>query len=126
MTIAFWCVLIAGFMPYIWVSVAKIGAGKYDNNAPREFLERLEGWRKRANWAQTNSFEAFPFFAAAVIIGHLTSGGGNETINNLAMGFIGCRLVYGFLYIYDLATLRSLVWTGGIACIVGIFIVSAG
>ena len=125
MTIAFWCVLAAGFIPYIWVSLAKLGGGKYDNNAPREFVKKLEGWRKRAAWAETNSFEAFPFFAAAVIIGHIASGP-NDMVNNLAMAFVACRLVYGFLYIYDLATLRSLVWTGGVACIVGIFIVSAG
>ena len=62
MTCALWCVLAAMFLPYLWVGFAK--SGGFDNAAPRETLEHLEGWRKRADWAQKNAFEAFPPFAA--------------------------------------------------------------
>eukprot|EP01035_Chromulina_nebulosa_P035064 gene35064-47116_t len=50
--------------------MAKFGTGgkDFDNAAPRVMLAKLDGWRQRANWAQLNGFEAFPPFAAAVII----------------------------------------------------------
>jgi uncharacterized MAPEG superfamily protein len=35
------------------------------------------------------------------------------------------RLVYGWAYITDRASLRSLVWLGGIACMVGLFVAAA-
>ena len=71
MTIAFWCVLVAGFLPYFGTLTAKIGGERFDNSNPRDWLNAQSGFRKRANAAQHNSFEAFPFFAAAVIIAHL-------------------------------------------------------
>ena len=97
MTNAYWCVLIAAMMPYIFTFIAKFTGGRYNNYSPREFLEKQEGFRKRANWAQMNSFEAFPAFAAAVIIAHLT-GGEQGWIDTLAMAFIALRVVYGALY----------------------------
>ena len=36
----------------------------YDNHNPRAWLAQVTGFRARANAAQTNSFEAFPFFAS--------------------------------------------------------------
>ena len=73
MTTAYWCVLIAAYLPIAWTGMAKFGAGgkDFDNAAPRAMLAKLDGWRQRANWAQLNGFEAFPPFAAAVIIAHL-------------------------------------------------------
>ena len=68
MTIALWCVLVAGILPYVATSIAKAGAERYDNRDPRAWLDRQEGFRRRADNAQRNSFEAFPFFAAAVIV----------------------------------------------------------
>ena len=125
MTIAYWCVLMSILMPYLWVGGAKFGGkGPYDNKSPREFLGGLEGWRKRANFAQLNAFEAFAPFAAAVIIAHQT-GAEQSMVNGLAIGFVACRLAYGLLYIFDLDLLRSLVWTGAMGCVVGLFVVSA-
>ena len=72
MTTAYWCVLVAALMPYVAVSIAKSGGERFDNSNPRLWLERQQGFRARANAAQANSFEAFPFFAAAVIVAHLT------------------------------------------------------
>ena len=55
MTLAYWCVLIAIFMPYLGTATAKFlgpGYGPRANQDPRAFLGTLEGWRKRANSAQ--------------------------------------------------------------------------
>jgi len=126
MTLAYWCVLIAALLPYLFTGFAKFGKlGSYDNRAPREFLGRLDGWRKRADWAQMNTFEAFPFFAAAVIIAHLAGGARQSVIDGLAVAWVVLRLLYGAAYILDKATLRSLLWTGALGCAVALFIVSA-
>ena len=71
MTTAYWCVLIAGLLPYVATLTAKIGGEKFDNRDPREWLNRQSGHRQRANAAQLNSFEAFPLFAAAVVVAHM-------------------------------------------------------
>jgi uncharacterized MAPEG superfamily protein len=61
------CVLIAGLMPYLWTAVAKATGPRYDNRNVRDWQAQLEGLPKRAHAAHLNSFEAFPFFAAAVL-----------------------------------------------------------
>lgn len=126
MTVAYWCVLAAILMPYIWTGVAKFTSGfaPRDNHAPREYLDKLQGPAKRAHWAQLNTFESIPGFMAAVIIAHLAHAPQGR-VDALALTYIGLRLAYGILYIKDLATLRSLVWAGGVACIVALFVVAA-
>jgi uncharacterized MAPEG superfamily protein len=122
MTTAYWCVLIAAYLPIAFTGIAKFGAGgrDFDNRAPRAMLAKLDGWRARANWAQANGFEAFPPFAAAVIIAHLCAVP-QARIDLLALGFVGLRIVYGVLYIANLATLRSIVWIASVACVVALF-----
>jgi uncharacterized MAPEG superfamily protein len=128
MILAYWCVLIAAFMPVGFVAYAKFaGRKKMDleaNRHPRRWLEQTEGAQQRAYWAQLNSFEAFPPFAAGVIIA-VISGGSIAATNLFAVLFILLRLVYGWCYISDRATLRSLVWTGATACTVALFLVAA-
>lgn len=124
MTLAYWCVLIAAVMPYIFTGIAKFSGGRYNNYSPREFLEKQEGFRKRAHWTQLNSFEAFPPFAAAVVIAHLT-GGEQEYINTLAMAFIAIRVVYGVMYVGNFAALRTLVWSAGLGCTIALFAAGA-
>ena len=84
MTTAYWCVLAAALIPFLFTAVAKLKGGRYNNRAPREWQARLEGAPARAHAAHLNSFEAFPFFAAAAIIAHLR-GLPQETINLLAV-----------------------------------------
>jgi uncharacterized MAPEG superfamily protein len=120
MTRAYWCVLIAGLLPYLATIIAKSG-GKFDNNHPRDWLAKQEGWRRRANAAQSNGFEAFPFFAAAVIVAHLAHAPQGR-VDLLAMGFIAARVAYIATYIADVAPLRTLVWTAGLGCTVALFI----
>jgi uncharacterized MAPEG superfamily protein len=123
MTIAYWCVLAAALIPYFTVAVAK-SKGDFDNAAPRDWLGRQEGYRKRALWAHENAFEAFPPFAAAVIIAHLARAP-QGWIDVLAILFTVARIAYSALYILDKPTLRSVVWTLGMGCVVGLFIVAA-
>jgi uncharacterized MAPEG superfamily protein len=123
MTVAYWCVLVAGLLPYLTVAVAKLRPG-YDNRDPRAWLEQQAGWRKLANNAQLNGFEAFPLFAAAVIIAHLSLAP-QPTVDALAAGFIVARVLYTWAYVSNRPTLRSAIWTAGIACPIALFFVAA-
>ncbi len=77
LTIAYWCVLVAAFLPMVCAYIAKSGGmgrsrdqGGFDNHDPRAWLQRQTGFQARANAAQANSFEALPFFIGAVVIAH--------------------------------------------------------
>jgi len=123
MTIALWCVLVAGILPYAAVLIAKSGREGFDNRDPRSWLAKQEGFRKRANAAQLNAFEAFPFFAAAVIIAHLLNGP-QSLVNTLALVFIGARVLHLAFYLANQATLRSLAWFAGFGSVIAIFVVA--
>jgi uncharacterized MAPEG superfamily protein len=120
MTAAFWCVLIAGLLPYMATGIAKSGGG-YDNRQPREWLARQTGRRARANAAQKNSFEAFPLFAAAVLVASVAHAP-QAHLDHCAELFVLSRVVYIGAYIVDLALLRSLVWVVGIGSVIAIFL----
>ena len=126
MTVALWCILIAILLPYVCTWVAKISGGfrLKDNHDPRDFLDSLEGFGRRAHAAQLNSFEVTPAFAAAVIVAHLAGNAELVTINVMAVLFITSRLLYIICYLADWATLRSLMWFVGMALIVSFFVVS--
>jgi uncharacterized MAPEG superfamily protein len=124
MTIAYWCILAAAILPYVWVGIAKYPLGTYDNRNPREQLEKLTGPRKRAHWAQLNAWEAFAPFAAAVIVAHQAKAS-QPVVDALALTFIAMRVLHGLFYIADKATLRSLVWSVGFACVIGLFVTAA-
>ena len=124
MTTATWCVLIAGLLPYAATLTAKIGAGGFDNRNPRDWLANQSGFRRRANAAQQNSFEAFPLFAAAVIVAQ-AAGAAQARVDLLAIAFVVSRLLYIAFYVADLSTLRSLAWFGGIGSAVAIFLAAA-
>ena len=89
MSIAFWCVFIAAVLPYFPALVAKVGGTGYDNNEPRTWLAKQHGFRARANAAQQNSFEAFGFFAVAVLVAHAVHGP-MVSVNTAAHG-VHCR-----------------------------------
>ena len=71
MNIAFLCVLVVGVLPIVCAGIAKWGFHGFDNHNPREWLASQTGFRARANAAQSNSFEAFPFFAVGVVLATL-------------------------------------------------------
>ena len=120
MTTAYWCVLIAGLMPYAATLTAK-GGTRFDNHNPRAWLAAQTGWRARAHSAQLNSFEAFPLFAAAVIVAHELNAP-QARVNALALVFVAARGSYLGAYLADLAMLRSIVWFVGIGAAVAIFV----
>lgn len=115
MTIAYWCVMIAAFLPLLYTGIAKFSGPGFNNHTPRDFQAQLQGFRQRAHWAHLNSFEAFPPFAVAVIIAHQL-GLQQSTLDALAIGFIVARLAYGAFYLADMATLRSLAWVAAVGC----------
>jgi uncharacterized MAPEG superfamily protein len=124
MTLAYWCVLVAGFLPYVSTVAAKSGGGRFDNRHPRDWLEAQSGFRRRANAAQLNGFEAFPLFAAGVIIAH-QAGIAQPRIDQLAVAFVVARVFYTILYLADAPLLRSLAWSVGIGSAAALFFVAA-
>jgi uncharacterized MAPEG superfamily protein len=122
MTVAYWCVVFAVFLPIIWVGVAKVNGSGYDNTKPRVWLADLDGVGQRANWAQQNAYEAFPPFAVAVIIAHLTNSP-QLIVDLLAGTFLLLRVAHGIFYILDKSTLRSFAWLTGFGCTVALFLV---
>lgn len=125
MTTALWCVLIAGLLPLTATAIAKFTGdkklGPKANHNPREWLEALDGYKKRAHWAQQNSFEAFPFFAAGVIVAQM-AGAAQSTVDLIAVAFIAIRLAYLVCYLADWASVRTLVWTAGYVCCIALFV----
>ncbi len=119
MRLAFGMVLAAAMLPYITTALAKSGGG-YDNKAPRDWAPGLQGWRRRADAAHRNHFEALPAFAAAVLAA-VVSGASPGWINALAVAFVVLRVVYTAVYIADQATLRSVVWVMGLGCVIALF-----
>jgi uncharacterized MAPEG superfamily protein len=115
------CVLVAGLLPYAFTGVAKALGPRYDNRDVRSWQARLAGMPYRAHAAHLNSFEAFPFFAAAVLAAML-AGADAARVNLLAIAFVALRLVYFAAYLANLALLRSLVWAGAFGCAIAIFL----
>lgn len=123
MTTAYWMILVAGMLPY-WPTVASKWRRTYDNAAPRAGVDQLPPRQQRAYWAQLNAFEAFPLFAAAVIIAHL-AGARQGAIDALAIVFVAFRVGYTLAYLFDRPLLRSLLWSGGVLCVIGLFVVAS-
>jgi len=126
LTLAYWAVLVAALLPIVCAGIAKWGTfgksrreGGFDNHEPRAWLSRQSGWRLRANGAQSNSFEALPFFIGAVLIAH-QSGALQSRLDLLAWAFVLLRVGYIALYVSDRAAARSLVWVSALAVNIGI------
>ena len=113
--------LIAAFLPILFTGIAKATGRGYNNNAPRAFQEKLNGYRQRAHWAHLNGFEAFPVFAAGVLMA-AQQNVAQDRIDQLAVGFIAARVLYGAFYLLDWASLRSLAWVAGFGCSIALMI----
>ncbi len=125
-TVAYGCVLVAALLPIVCAGIAKYGSmstprrdGGYDNHNPRAWLARQTGWRARANAAQANTFEALPFFFAAVIIAHLLQAA-QTPLDILALLFVVLRMAYIMMCVADLAKTRSAIWTVALLVNIGI------
>ncbi len=120
MTFALWTILVAAILPLLATSMAKAGASGYDNASPRTWETRLSGWRARANWAHRNHIEAFPVFAAAVLVAQVAHGP-QAVVDGLAAVFIVARIGYTAAYVMDKASLRSALWLIGFVCDILLF-----
>jgi uncharacterized MAPEG superfamily protein len=129
-TMAYWCLLVAAILPIICAGIAKGGTfgrprkdGGFDNHNPRAWLARQTDWRARANAAQANTFEALPFFFAAVIIAHQL-GAIQITLDILCFLWLLLRMLFVIAYVGDMATARSGLWFA--ALLVNIVILFVG
>ncbi len=124
MTLSYWCILIAGLMPVFTIAVAKYGRRDFDNAEPRAWLDKQTGVRRRADYAHRNHFEAFPFFAAAVLVAQQV-GSPQGQIDIAALVFIVARILYTVLYLTDKPSPRSAVWLIGYLSVIALFVIAA-
>ena len=123
MMISYASILVAGVMPMICAGISKAGAKDYDNHDPRAWMARQEGFRARANAAQSNCLEAFPFFAVGVVLALLT-GVDPFLVDVLAALFVAARVAYIACYLADKALFRSIFWSVGYLSVITFFILS--
>jgi uncharacterized MAPEG superfamily protein len=129
-TLSYWILLLAALLPIVCAGIAKWGSfgkprreGGFDNHSPRVWLDKQDGWRARANAAQANTFEALPFFFAAVIIAHQLQA--TQTFLDLACFlWLFLRVFYVITYVGDMPTPRTFIWTA--ALVVNIAILFLG
>jgi uncharacterized MAPEG superfamily protein len=125
MTIPFLCILIVFLLNVLSKAPVALAMarepGGYDNKTPRDQQAALTGWGRRAVAAHLNGFEAFPPFAAAVLVA-IVAGADPIWTNRLAVVFVAARALYTPLYILDLDLLRSTVWSVGFLATAALFL----
>ena len=123
MTMTFLAVLVAGVLPLICAGIAKAGWKGYDNRDPRAWLAQQTGFRARANAAQANCFEAFPFFAVGVVLAVMTKADAS-LIETLSLVFVAARVAYIACYLTDKASARSLFWAVGYGAVIWLYVLA--
>ena len=121
MTVAEFCIfgVVAIYLLTI-VPVKWIGSRQYDNSKPRDPAFYEGALRARALGAHQNGIEAFPFFAAAVLLAEFR-GAPQYLINELAVLFVIVRVAYVLTYVGNRPRLRSILWNIGFVINVAIF-----
>ena len=120
MTTPFWCLLVVAVLPYLlagtggYLRIRQLG--ELDNNHPRVQALRLEGIAARAWAAQSNAWEALSVFGTAVFLAHLTHADA-EASANASLLYLATRIAHPILYLADLATVRTIVFTVGLGCL---------
>ena len=121
MTIADLCLLAAVVLTVVSIMPAKFdGRREYDNANPRDPSFYTAGVRARSQGAHQIGYEAFPFFAASVILAEMR-GVPQGTVDMLAVAFVAARIAYVLLYLTDRPSARSAVWSIGLLCNLAIF-----
>ena len=123
MKIAFLAVMVAGVLPLICAGIAKAGWKGYDNRDPRAWLAKQTGFRARANAAQANCFEAFPFFAVGVALAVMSKADAS-LIETLSLVFVAARVAYIACYLTDKASARSLFWAVGYGAVIWLYVLA--
>lgn len=99
---------------------AKEGRG-YDNRNPRQQQARLTGFGARALAAHQNMIEAFPIFAAGLLLA-LVAGVQGQWVEILSIAFVAARVAYSIFYWIDIHMLRSLSWGVGFGASIGLMV----
>ena len=125
MTVAEWCVF-GTLMLYLLTiaSIKWIGFRRFDNARPRDPNFYGDPIAARALGAHQNGIEAFPFFAAAVLLAEFRIAP-QRLIDELAILFLIVRIAYVFTYLGNRPTLRSILWSIGFAINIAIFFMPA-
>lgn len=125
MTIAEWCVFGALILYLLTIVPFKaLGLPRFDNARPRDPGFYDDPLRARALGAHLNGIEAFPFFAAAVLLAEFRDAP-QRLIDELAILYLIVRAAYVVTYIGDRPTLRSILWGVGFAINTAIFFLPA-
>ena len=125
MTVAEWCVF--GTLMLYLLTIAPIkwaGFRSFDNANPRDPGFYDDPIRSRALGAHQNGIEAFPFFAAAVLLAEFRAAP-QYLVDELAVLFLIVRIAYVFTYLGNRPTLRTILWSIGFAINVSIFFLPA-
>lgn len=121
MTVAEWCVFGAVILYLMTIAPFKaMGFRSFDNARPRDPEFYDEPLRARALGAHLNGIEAFPLFAAAVLLAEFRASP-QHLIDELAILFLIVRAAYVLTYLGDRPTLRSILWSVGFAINTAIF-----
>ena len=121
MTIAEICLPAAVLLAIGAAAPAKIlGRREFDNANPRDPSFYRSGFRARSLGAHQNGIEAFPLFAAAVLLAEMRTVP-QGTIDGLAIAFMAARLIYVGCYLGNWPAARSISWAAGFALNLAIF-----
>ena len=107
------------WIPYVIAQVRTNGPltpPNYSDPSPRA----LPLWGKRADRTYINAVEVFAPFAALVIVAQV-SGKANGMTAFWAASFFWLRLAHAIVYMAAIPYVRTLIFTLGFVCIVGIF-----
>jgi len=125
MTTVLWCLFLTTLLPIVLAVTGTIMRGRQlgtaDNNNPRQQIQQLTGAAARIYAAQQNAWEALAVFTAAVVAAYITQADPARA-SQLALAFVGFRLLHAAFYAADLATLRSLAFGGGLISAVWLFL----
>jgi len=126
MSIAMLCLIFSALMILLTkvpVAMAMAEEGGYDNRHPRAQQARLTGFGARALAAHQNMLEAFPVFAAGLLLALWAEADAFWT-TAFALAFVFARVVYTILYLGDYPVLRSMSWSVGFAASLGLMVLA--
>jgi uncharacterized MAPEG superfamily protein len=78
-------------------------------------------WGKRADRTYMNAVECFAPFAALVLVAHV-AGKADAMTAFWAMSFFWLRVAHAVVYLLGIPYVRTLIFTLGFACVVGLFV----
>ena len=125
MTIAEWCVFAIVMLYLLSIAPIKwLRFRRFDNSKPRDPAFYDDPIAARSLGAHQNGIEAFPFFAAAILLAEFRACP-QRLVDELAVLFVIVRIAYVFTYLGDRPTLRSILWSLGFAINIAIFFMPA-